>query len=680
VKTILAISVFIVGLGVPRSAWAGPVEACTAEMLDVRVLPPMEFGSAKELHRLAIELRNRGPVACQLRETVVELLPQGGADSFEGGANYDEPMGIGEAEFREREYAVKPGETAHVLVVWRSSVTFLYPACVNRDGLGVALRYGQPAFVKVEHLWMKVCDRAYVSRLRVGPYLGDGMTEPWLQRFGATATDFGPLPVAKAPTPDDPLIDLEPQREREMLGDYFELFLDLPRPEAECPFAVMRKREVDGQTKVYVNHCEEDGKNKLQDAKWTARLMLTQTGMQPERTGRVEYELFSRLRKGDGFAYAEAATSVMVRDPKLPGLPEIAAALPECEAGQLKAEKVGEWKGGKFHDALAYQVTNVAGGDCRVGGVPQLEFWFPVGQSHSWTPSACPNCEDELFKSRPSGWLDLAAGESAHFLVGATRYNTEKGPWRQICDVVEKVVLTLREGQTMTLPFGVGTCGAVTVSAWREGMYDGDAMNVGYEKSVAARGEKALPRQCTAADASKLGRPMMLDPWGDLQFGLSVAEERIPLGQPAVLHLWIDNTSDKEASVMTCMTLDIFWAEGFDLYDAYGHRVLRKKQWEPGEKPGPGIQDKPNQVCLGMWMCTRNFAIPIPAHTCVNGAAEPGGYDFNRNLAMYYDLPPGKYYVVPRTSKIEANNCREVAPKLDLATLRDKLAISIEQI
>jgi len=680
VKITIGIAVLFVALGGPGRAWAGPWAACTAEMLDVRVLPPMGLENTNELHRLAIEFRNRSGVECQMQDTFVQLLPQEGADGFTGGSSYDEPLGAAEEEFRKREYELRPGETAHILVVWRSRAYALYPECVNRDSLAVSLRYDQPAFVKVEHLWMKVCDRAYVSRMRLGPYLGEGIPEAWLKRFEAKATDFGPLPMAQPPTPDDPLISVEPQGEREMLGDYFELFLELPQRDVDCPFVVLEKREADGQTKVYINHCEEDreGKGKLQDAKWMARLMAPQIGLQPERMGRVEYEVFSRIREGDGFAYAEATTSVMVRDPNLPGLPAIAAGLPECEAGQLKGEKVAALKGGKFHDALAYQVMNMSSGACRVGGVPRLDFWFPPERSHSATPSACPNCEDELFKPRPSEWIDLTAGESAHFLVGATRYNTEKGPWRQICDVVEKVVLTLREGQTLTLPFGVGTCARLTISAWREGKYDGDAMNVGYEKSVAERGEEALSRQCATEDFSKLGRPMMLEPWGDLQFGLSVAEERIPLGQPAMLHLWIDNTSDKEASVMTCMTLDIFWAEGFDLYDAYGHRVLKKKQWEPREKPG-GVEENPGQLCLGGWACGRNFPIRIPAHTCMNGAAEPGGYDFNRNLLMYYDLPPGKYYVVPRTSKTDTNNCREVAPKLDRATLRDKLAISIEQ-
>jgi hypothetical protein len=222
----------------------------------------------------------------------------------------------------------------------------------------------------------------------------------------------------------------------------------------------------------------------------------------------------------------------------------------------------------------------------------------------------------------------------------------------------------------------------------RTGIYDlnsGSAGTLGIPLNVAGLREETVPAQCATADFSKLGRPMMLEqpetlwPHGDLQFGLSVAEERIPLGKPTMLHLWINNPGDKVEQISSCMTLDFFWSQDFDLYDAYGHRLLRKKQWEPQGKPGPDVEEKANQVCLGSWLCTRNFAIPIPAHTCLNGAANPAGYDFNRDLLMYYDLPPGMYYVVPRTSKMDAKNCREVAPKLDPAALRDKLRISIEQ-
>ena len=42
------------------------------------------------------------------------------------------------------------------------------------------------------------------------------------------------------------------------------------------------------------------------------------------------------------------------------------------------------------------------------------------------------------------------------------------------------------------------------------------------------------------------------------------------------LYVWVDNPSDVPIFVMTCMDLDHFKARGFDLFDAYGHRVLRK--------------------------------------------------------------------------------------------------------
>lgn len=237
----------------------------------------------------------------------------------------------------------------------------------------------------------------------------------------------------------------------------------------------------------------------------------------------------------------------------------------------------------------------------------------------------------------------------------------------------------LRDEQRLTMPFSVGTCAGVTISAWREGKYGGDPLNAAYEKTVEKGPEGPVPAQCPRDDFSKLGRPVMLQPSGGLRFGLSVSTEKIPLGQPVTLHLWIDNPTDKEASVATCTTLDFFWAEQFDLYDAYGHRVVKKRELQQRKKPVLAPPGGPNQDCTGFWECFRNFAIAIPAHTCLNGKAEQLQYDLNRNLLEYYDLPPGVYYVVPRTSKMEGNFCREVVPKVDPATLRDKLRICIGQ-
>ncbi|MGB7284129.1 MAG: hypothetical protein WBE13_17830 [Candidatus Acidiferrum sp.] len=685
-KAPFAIGILFVGLGAPGSARAAVGMPCTAEMLDVQVLPPMEPRASIGLHELVIEFQNRSGIPCRFSEGFVQIVPRN-ADIFTRDFYGQRPPSASEREFQNRKNELWPGATAHILVVWRSRPTALYPECTNRDNIGISLGPVLPPFVKIEHLWMRLCGYAYVSLMGLGAYRGEPHLGDWFQRFDVKGADIVAPALFKPQAPGYPPIGLEPIGEQLMLNDFFDLFVNLPKPDIDCPFLVLRKREADGQTTVYVNHCEESGGGQvdLQQGRWTARLMPLQIGMQPERTGRVEYEVFSRVREGEKFVYAEATTSVVVKDPTPPGMPEIASGLPECLAAQLTAERVAALKEGKFHDAEIYEVTNASDKACRLGGVPQLEFWFPTGGSHSATPLACPNCEDPLFKPRPNGWIDLTPGGSAHFLVGATRYNTESGAWRQICDVVEKLVLTLREGQTMTLPFGVGTCKGVNVSAWREGKYDHDPLNVAYEKSVGKRGEETVPAQCATADFGRLGRPMMLEnpmtlwPRGDLQFGLSVVDERILPGQPAMLHLWINNPGDKEEPVFTCMTLDFLWAEDFDLYDAYGHRLLRKKEWEPRGKPSPGAQEKPNQACVGSWMCTMNYAIPIPAHTCVNGAAEPTGYEFNRDLLTYYDLPPGTYYVVPRTSKMDPNRCREVAPKVDPATLRDKLRIRVER-
>jgi len=92
---------------------------------------------------------------------------------------------------------------------------------------------------------------------------------------------------------------------------------------------------------------------------------------------------------------------------------------------------------------------------------------------------------------------------------------------------------------------------------------------------------------------------------------------------------------------MTCMGLDYFKANGFDLYDAYGHRLLRRHEAKMLE----GCKNDPESpIRIRGWNCTRNFPIYIPAHTCITRA----DYDFTTSLTADYDLPPGEYTVRPR--------------------------------
>ena len=665
-------------------ATAASVPACTPDMLDAHVLPPLEPATANELHVLVIEVENRGRSACQLPGPLVELLPQSGADTFTNSFFSDQEKTKSEREFAEGQNRLLPGDTTHMLVAWYSLASPQSGGCINRDGLAVSLGMNQPSFVSVQHLWMRVCDRAYVSAYRVGHHKGEAVPTEWLKRLGgATPADFAPLPFASPRNPHDALVVTGTEYERVMLNDYFPLFLELPHADMNCPFVVLRKREADGGTKAYINHCKSAGTESQQPhgkrTKWVDWLGPSHIGMQPERVGTVEYEVFSRVRESEKLFYAEANTSVIVRNPKSPPPPLIDSPFPDCRAAQLKATRPTVIDGGKWHDSYVYEVTNISEQACIVGGVPQLDFPHPPGRSFSSIPTPCPNCEDALFEPRPSGWIDLHPGEAAHFLVGATRFNTDTGRWRQICTVEANVELKLRsENESILLPFGTGTCAGLTVSAWRAGTFDGDPKNVAYGKQEARRPEFPLAANCANANFDKLGHPMMLDPEGGLQFGLSAGPEKMIYGNPVMLHLWIDNPTDEQSSVMTCMTLDFFWANAFDLYDAYGHRLVKKIEQENGRQKTTSPSGGPYRACLGGWDCTRNFPIPIPAHTCVNAGTYPG-YDFNRDLSVSYDLPPGTYYVVPRTSKMDASSCREIVPRLDPALLRDKLKIVIEQ-
>lgn len=132
----------------------------------------------------------------------------------------------------------------------------------------------------------------------------------------------------------------------------------------------------------------------------------------------------------------------------------------------------------------------------------------------------------------------------------------------------------------------------------------------------------------------------------NLAFGLSMVQLEFKAGEKITVHVWVDNTSDAPADVMTCMGLDYFKANGFDLYDAYGHRVLRRREVERQKQctTNPDIASHE----FG-WSCTRNFPINIPAHTCITN----DGYDFTTELTADYDLPPGEYTVRPKHGETE---------------------------
>ena len=85
---------------------------------------------------------------------------------------------------------------------------------------------------------------------------------------------------------------------------------------------------------------------------------------------------------------------------------------------------------------------------------------------------------------------------------------------------------------------------------------------------------------------------------------MGISTRRVKSTEPVLALLWLYNSSDKPASVMTCMGIDYFWARGVDVLESGGHRVLRRREQEM--RMNPKIPD--------MWFCTRNFSINIPGH------------------------------------------------------------------
>lgn len=616
-------------------AWAGEPISCTPEMLDVRVLPLLESESVLRVQTLIIELQNRSQSLCKLPDAAVELLPKSGADELTTRFTNDPDTSANRLSNRDNQ--LFPLDVAHLLVSWPSRAAWnMFEGCFDRDRLVLSIGWNQPPILSVEHLWARLCDRAYISGYRAGRYADEGLPTEWLQRFRAAPGDFAAPRVLSGNAAGKEAISASTANERAMLQDYFELSLDLPRVDFNCPFVVLRKREADGTTTVYLNHCamttaEELKKSGLQQPNWTARLNLPALAEQPQNTGRVEYEVISRIEHEGKPAYASALASIRIRDPELPSLPATESPLPDCKAEQLEWKTLPPLDRGKFHEAHVYQAANTSEQACAVGGVPQITFSHPEGQSYTWIPTPCPNCEDSLFQPRPSGWIDLSPGDSAHFLVGAFRYNTEAGHWRLICSQVETITVKFSE-EVIKLPFEAGTCAGVNISAWRAGVYDGDPMNLEYDRARAKQKQDleahAVPAECGKNDFGTTGRPVFFPAEKDLRFGISVEQEHFLKGTPVGVHIWTANTSDKAIIYMTCPAL-----LEMALYDAYGHRLFTRAEEKMREQHKASVTH--------VMVCSATFQISVPPHSC---SASPD----KMILSDQYSLPPGEYVVMKK--------------------------------
>jgi hypothetical protein len=544
------------------------------------------------------------------------------------------------------ETVLSPGDWVHTLVGWHSEG---YPnwQCSEHSGLKLLLMHENRGMepiaetsVEVRNLPMRSCILVYVLEYRKGRYsLDSTVPNDWL-KFPLAVPGESPSILKQIADSrilhNSPRFQVSSITSRILLGKGSTIAL-MREPQADngCDYRMLRMRDSDGTTVISFQNCESIA-TKLSQSIWnpdgikSTFEQLDWIDMMPKHAGPVAYDVVANLGNSEAPFLAKAHLDLIAHDPTPPAQAAIVNSLSTCTGSQLQLESPSPVIEEAGRVLRAYDATNTSSQACSLSGVPKLEF-LPIYEP-------CPNCENDLFGLRPNGRIDLQPGQSAHFLVGYK----EGASW-YLCEHIDKIKLTASDhGKPVTLPFHGGGCGLLDVSAWREGKFDNDPLNIKWAKThpPSADPTTPIPPDCNKPELLTWGRPKI--PMGEGHaFGLSLSQHEFKAGEGITLHIWIDNTGDTREGVMTCMGLDYFKANGFDLYDAYGHRLLRRHEAKMLE----GCKNDPESpIRIRGWNCTRNFPIYIPAHTCITRA----DYDFTTSLTADYDLPPGEYTVRPR--------------------------------
>jgi hypothetical protein len=643
------------------------------KQLDLKLSAQIAYAPKSPVHRLAVEIQNRDQATCLLVPLAVNFTPDNNKP-WESGLPPDSSQAA--LAFKLKSQHLAAGEVAHLLLAWSSAPIqvngIVVDNCTGHDDM--TLSYGFPGslpdkkpLMEVRHLQMQSCGQIWRSEYRLGPYVADEpISKEWLERSQLPATG-----VAANMAPASEELKVAPPGAATLRADsdveylmtspefgfwgYFDLFLKVASPAVgNCPFRSLRKREADGRTNIYLNYCENGPRRQpSQRSVKGIRLVIRDFGLLPEGTGRVEYNVVSDVVQDGKPALAYASTELSIRDPQQPMLPAIDTSAPGCHASQMKltspvVELGIHWdrprpyapSGQKWEDGKVFELTNVSGENCMLGGVPEIKIVNPSEMtSGSILAVICRNCSSSLFKSRESRWIELDPNESAHFMVSRTVLDADFQ-----CNVMRGLDMSLPgDKQQIRLPFEVGYCGQLRVSAWRAGRYDGDPMNTQYDRAQQDREQKRtaanvfLPGECTRDLSADTGTPVIFRSEEGLVWGIST--KGVTYGEIVPALLWICNTTETPKPVMTCAGIDWFWLLGIDVFDSSGRRVLSVAE-EKEKKLKQNGQ-------VNVLSCTRNFPIDIPPHTSIHGSFSRPNYDFMRDLRTYYSLPPGRYFVVP---------------------------------
>jgi hypothetical protein len=542
--------------------------------------------------------------------------------------------------------------------------------CDQYSGLRLSFSYqgqqrNEPE-IEIRHLWIRACGPLGVTGYRLGKYSGsETAPKDWGDWYGPGGLAGLTIPLPTLSTEivvASPLLSLSAQAKRTMLGDrLFSLKLNFPRQAVEgCAFNQLRKRESDGSTVISIQQCDDvapDTSASPPAVPWYHQpgvmgLAMGNLDFTPKHTGALEYDITAPVGRGTGqkaaTLYARTRVELVAHDPALPRQVAILDPLPACTASQLRIEAIPPVTSTPLKTLRVYNAANVSPKACSLAGVPRTRGLDDKGDYQPFLPPACPNCENESFMPRPNGRIDLNQGETAHLLAAATGNNT---PY---CTSTPKLEVSFDRDASLTeplntrpqpeqiaqsayLPFEAHDCVSMDISAWREGPYDGDPLNL--QKTEPARSSDAaskasIPSECNKPELLAHGQPHSIEGTHAPEYALSMEKQRFVGDEAIPLYLWTINSSDKVIKLGGCTEPAYLKAGGFVLYDGYGHRVLNKRQIASDKqcKGDPSGYYDP-------LVCTATFSWSLPAHTCLSSPID---------LAKTYELPPGEYTISTR--------------------------------
>ena len=642
------------------------LQDCSPAMLDVSALPTSPT-STYGGHLFVLEFHNIGAVPCSLSSPQISLFPT---------LDTNNQPRFGELRPGDPGYVpvpypqiLQPAAWAHIVFAWTSRAGPEL-SCDEYSELRVGFSYqwqtiGQPGVV-VRHLWIRACGPFGYTGVRPGRYSRTSpVPQGWLKWFGPDGlvgvTFPQPAPSTEIAEASSQL-SLAAQAKRTMLGDRsFSLQLNFPRLAAEgCAFSQMRKREADGSTVISIEQC--DATTPARNA--APRVLLPyqspgvmvfamgNAGFLPEHVGPLEYDIIAPVRGTDGAstsaAYARTHVDLVAHDPALPAQVPVLDPLPACTPSQLRVDSLPPILSTSLKTLRAYNATNISTQACSLAGVPRTRGLNENGDYQVFLPPSCPNCDNEFFLPRPNGRIDLHPGDTAHLLAAAT--GTEKA----FCTSTPTFEFSLNRGASLTeplntaplpeqtaqsiyVPFEGHDCVSLDISAWRQGAFDGKPLSkpqIELTQEDRASSHVAIPMECNKPELMAYGRPHPIEGAHEPAYSFSMPQRQFTRGDPIPFYIWVVNSSDKDIERGFCSDPAFLKAGGFVLYDAYGHRILNKRQVASDKacKADP-VAYRDSLDCSGFQ------PPPIPAHSCTSSPTD---------LNQTYELPPGEYTLSTR--------------------------------